>query len=472
MTVQNSIGVDDLASVCEFILALSKKDGWVYTDTPVDVDQPTFELIPGLPAGNTNLRFAGRVPLLVNEQWVSAALLNSVTFAGDAAIVYRDPDTDEIATRVITERYPSDVTFGTTNSMPRASVAANWGDFVVLGDIQWKSRRLDPYSVTNTTRYPHGLWFSEPGTTDVWNPDKVFFVGQKLQQNAVLGMFPVERGLIVVTQSTIALLRGEPDDFAYEELRTGISPASVNEVTFWPYTGLVVWLDRRGRVWATNGDAVVRLDDQIKIERTGPGCILTVDDALFVSGRVDVRVFQSFGETGAWTTLNTDYGWQQAAQCRSTVIGVGADQESRGTFILDSPVNGILDTDTLHGEVDSVTVFNLADEARRGTLNGRPVRAVIATRPLPGESDRAVFWHRFGLRANGPGVLLEARSVPSADLDDRGLRHRLRADLGRRKDLTFDAHGPSLEASFVFEFEGDVTPEHVTVAAHRGRPER
>ena len=470
--MSQSIGVDDLASVCEFILALSKKDGWVYTDTPLDVDQPTFAAIPGLPSGNTNLRFAGRVPILVNEQWVSAALLNNVDFAGDAAIVYRDPDTDLIATRVISERYPSNVVTGTPDSMPRANVAANWGDFVVLGDIQWKARRLDPYSVTNTARYPHGLWFSEPGTTDVWNPDRAFFVGQKLQANAVIGMFPLERGLLVVTQSTIALLRGEPDDFAYEELRSGISPATRNEVTFWPYTGLVTWIDRRGRVWATNGDAVVRFDEQIKIERTGPGCILAVDDALFVSGRVDVRVFQSFGETGAWTTLNTGYGWQQAAQCRSTVIGVGADQESRGTFVLDDPVLGVLDTNTLHGEVDTVTVFNLSDEERRGTNAGKPVRALLATRPLPGESDRTVFWHRFGLRANGPGVMVSASSIPSPDITERGLKHRLRADFGRRKDYTFDAHGPSLEASFVFEFEGDVTPEHVTVAAHRGKAER
>lgn len=466
------IGVDDLASICEFVLALSKKDGWLFTDTPVAIDQPEFNIIPGLPAGNTSLRFAGSVPLLVDEQWVSAALLNTVDFAGDAAIVYRDPNTDEIATRVISERYPFDVATGTPDSMPPANIAANWGDFVVLGDIQWKARRLEPYSVTNTAHYPHGLWFSEAGTTDVWNPDSVFFVGQKQQDNAVIGMFPLERGLLVVTQSTIALLRGEPDDFAYEELRTGISPASREEVTFWPYTGLVTWLDRRGRVWATNGDAVVRLDDQIKIERTGPGCILAVDDALFVSGRVDVRVFQSFGETGAWTTLNTNYGWQKAAQCRSTVIGVGADQDSGGNFILDDPVFGLLDDNTLHGEVDTVTVFNLADEDRRGTFQGQPVRVTLATRPLPGESDRTVFWHRFGVRANGPGALVEAKAVPSADINERGLTHRVRGDLGQRKDYSFDAHGPSLEASFVFEFEGDVTPEHVTVAAHRGKTER
>lgn len=470
--MSQSIGVDDLASICEFVLALSKKDGWVFTDTPTSIQQPTFTLIPGLPVGNINLRFAGRVPLFVNEQWVSAALLNNVDFAGDAAIVFRDPDTNSIDTKIISERFPSDVVTGTPDSMPRATVAANWGDFVVLGDIQWKARRLEPYSVTNTAHYPHGLWFSEAGTTDVWNPDSVFFVGQKQQNNAVLGMFPLERGLLVVTQSTIALLRGEPDDFAYEELRTGISPATRNEVTFWPYTGLVTWLDGRGRVWATNGDAVVRFDDQITIERTGPGCLLAVDDALFVSGRVDVRVFQSFGETGAWTTLNTNYGWQQAAHCHSIVIGVGADQNSGGTFILDDPLFGLLDGNTLHGEVDTVNVFNLIDEELRGTFAGLPIVSRMVTRPLPGESDRTVFWHRFGLRANGPGILTSVSSVPSANFEDRGLTHRVRGDFGRRKDYMFDAHGPSLEASFVFEFEGDVTPEHVTVAAHRGRAER
>ena len=471
--MSQNIGVDDVASICEFILGLSKQDGWIYSDTPATLTNPDWESIPGLPSGADDLRFAGRVPLLVNDTWVSAGLLNSPLYESDAAAIYRDPDTDQIGVETFSNRYPSDETDGTPNSMPRAAIAGNWGDFVVLGDIHWKADPSAAYSSSNTARYPHGLWFSEPGTTDVWNPDRVFFVGQKLERNAVLGVFPVERGLIVVTQSLVALLRGTPDDFVYEELRSGISPLFSSEVTFWPYTGLVVWLARDGKVWATNGDIVARLDEGVTINRTGRGAVLGLNQDLFVSGREDVRLFHTFGEGGGWTTLITPSGWQKAVFCGSTVIGMGANQESGGTFILDSETNGILDTDTLHAEIDTVQVFTLdGNEDKRGTFNDRAIRPLMRSRPLPGASDRTVFWHRFGGRANGPGKLKKATAYDRADLENRGFEHRVSQRLDDRKDFTFEAHGPSLEAVFELEFEGDVTPEHMNVSAHRGRLER
>lgn len=466
------VGVDDVASICEFILALSKQDGWLYVDTPATLDNPQWATVPGLPAGNTNLRFAGRVPLLINNTWVSSGLLNSTDDTGDAAAVYRDPDTDLIGVQTWSDRYPTDETDGTPNSMPRAAVAANWGDFVLLGDIHWKADPSLAYGSGNTARYPHGIWRSVAGTTDRWNPDDVFFVGQKLENNAVLGMFPVERGLLVITQSLVALLRGEPNDFVYEELRSGISPQYASEVSFWPYAGLVVWLDRYGRVWATNGDVVARIDEGVNINRTGQGAVLGLDQNLFVSGRQDVRVFHTFGEGGAWTTLDTPSGWQKAVFCRNTVIGMGADQDDSGTFILDDPVYGLLDGNTLYGEVDSVQVFTLSgNDDLRGTFNGTPIRPIIRSRPLPGASDRSVFWHRFGGRVNGPGKLKKAVAYASPDVTERGFEHRVSQRLADRKDFTFEAHGPSLEAVFEMEFEGDVTPEHLTVSAHRGAVE-
>ena len=470
--MSQSIGVDDIASVCEFVLALSKSDGWLYVDTPVTVEQPSWSPITGLPTNSEDLRFAGRLPLLVDNQWVSAGLLNTIDFQGDAAAIYRDPSTDDIAVKTWSNRYPTASGDGTADSMPRANVTASWGDFLFLGDIEYRLDPTDPFSDTNRVHVPHGIWRSIAGTSDRWSIDDVFFVGQKQEENAILGMFPVERGLVVVTQATVALLRGTPDDFAYEELRNGISPQSSDEVSFWPYAGLVVWLDRFGRVWATNGDVVARLDNGLEIQRTGPGCLLAVDQNLFVSGRVDVRVFHSFGEQGAWTTLITPSGWQKAVFCRSTVIGVGADQESGGNFILDDETFGVLGEGFVHGQVDSVQVFSLTNQDRRGTFNNRPVRPVLRTRPLPGASDRTVFWHRFGVRGNGPGALVSATSYGSSDLSERGLVSRIRSRFTDRKDYTFEAHGPSLEAVFEFEFEGDVTPEHVTVAAHRGRLER
>lgn len=467
---QFRVGVDDIASVCEFVLALSKQDGWLYADAPFTIAQPYFEPIAGLPGNSDQLRFAGSIPLLVGNVWRTAGLLNTSTFAGDAAAVYRDANGD-IAVQTWNNRYPTADGDGTPDSMPRANVAANWGDFVFLGDIEYRLDPAQPFSDSNRALFPHGIWRSVASTSDRWSVDDVFFVGQKSEDNAVLGMFPLERGMVVVSQSSISLLRGTPDDFAFEELRSGISPATRDEVTFWPYAGLVVWLDKFGRVWSTNGDVVARLDRGVTVERTGPGVLLGVDENLFVSGRVDVRVFHSFGDSGAWTTLITPSGWQQAAFCGGTVIGVGADQDSGGTFILDDETFGLLDENTLHGEVDSVQVFNLS-EPDRGVFSDRPVRPILRSRPLPGASDRTVFWHRFGVRANGPGSLLSATSYDNALASGRGHGSRVRARLDRRKDLTFEAHGPSVEAVFEVVFEGDVTPEHMTVAAHRGRSER
>lgn len=473
------IGVKDIASICEFVVALNVLDEWIYVDTPVSLQQPEWKAIPDLPTLATSKRFIGRIPLLVSGQWVSAGLFNSPTASGEAFALYRDPVTNAIQTKTWSNRYPAGVSIdpieGTANAMPLANVSANWGDYVLLGDIQWKEDPTLAYSQSNSVRYPHGIWFSRPGASDTWSPEDVFFVGQKLERNAVLGMFPVEPGLIVVTQSSISLLRGRPgpraEDFVYEELRTGISPISKDEVTFWPHLGLVVWLDRRGRVWATNGDEVTRLDQRIRITRTGPGTVLAVDEYLFVSGRKDVRVMSAYNERGAWTTLITPSGWQKSTFCGATVIGVGADQDTGGNFVLGSSELGELGENTLYGFVNAIQVFNL-DADERGTFNGRLIRPVIWTRPLPGPSERTAFWHRFGFRGDGSGRIRLATSYPSSDTSERGLQTRVNGRLSERKDWAFKGHGPSLEAVFGFEFEGDVTPEHVTVGAHRGKADR
>jgi hypothetical protein len=476
---QIKTGVRDIASICEYVVALNVLDQWIYVDTPISLSQPEWKLVPDLPAFATNKRFIGRLPLLVEGQWVSAGLFNSASASGEAFALYRNPVTDAIETKTWSNRYPPGVSLdpieGTPNSMPLANVVANWGDFVLLGDIQWKADPAQPYSQSNSVRYPHGIWFSRPGASDTWHPDEVFFIGQKLERNAVLGMFPVEQGLVVVSQSSVSLLRGRPgaraEDFVYEELRTGISPASKEEVTFWPHLGLVVWMDRRGRVWATNGDEVTRLDQQIDIERTGPGCVLGLDEYLFVSGRKDVRVLNVRGETAAWTTLITPAGWQKATFCNSILIGVGADQDTGGDFLLDDEEVGLLDENVLFGFVNAIQVFDLASQTR-GLFNNRQIQPVIQTRPLPGPSERTAFWHRFGFRGEGPGRIKAAISHPGSEPGRGGLRTIVNGDLSRRKDWAFNAHGPSIEAVFEFEFEGDVTPEHVTIGAHRGRTER
>lgn len=473
------VGVKEIVSTCEFIVALNELNERLYVDTPVGLSQPNWAPVPGLPSLSEDKRFIGRIPLLVSGEWVSAGLYNHASNPGDAFAIYRHPVYDDIEVKSWSNRFPpgvsDDPVQGTANSMPYANISANWGDYLVLGDIQWKEDSTAAYSSGNTAKYPHGIWFSRPGAPDTFHPDDVFFVGQKLSGNAIVGMFPLDVGLLVVSQSSISLLRGRPgprlEDFVYEELRTGISPNTKNEVAFWPDAGLVVWIDRRGRVWSTNGEEISQLNRRVSIDREGEGCVFAIDDKLFVSGGNDVRLLTSFGESAAWTTLTTPTGWRQVASCGSVIIAAGKDQDSGGTFILDDPANGLLDQNTLRGFVDTIQVFDISSPDR-GAYNDGLVKPVVRTRPLPGASDRTAFWHRYGIRAEGPGRLRRAVSYASPDVTKRGYETRLSGRLSDRKDWVFDGHGPSMEAVFEFELEGDVTVEHLTVGAHRGRIER
>jgi len=247
------IGVQEINSTCEFIVALNDLDEWIYVDTPIGLSQPAWDYVPGLPLFAQTKTSIGRIPIRVGSEWVSAGLYNHADNPGDAFAIYRDPTYGNIAVKSWADRYPvsvsDDPVEGTPNSMPFANVSTTWGDYLILGDIQWKSDSTLPYSSSNTARYPHGIWFSRPGAPDTFHPNDVFFVGQKLSANAILGMFALDVGLVVVSQSSISVLRGRPgpaaEDFVYEELRTGISPETKNEVAFWAEAGLVVWIDRR-----------------------------------------------------------------------------------------------------------------------------------------------------------------------------------------------------------------------------------
>lgn len=465
------LGVEQIATICDYILVLTTKGQWLYSDVPTTIEQPTFQLIPGLELLDNQLRFVGRIPLLVDGEWVSAGLLNSVKGGIDAVAIYRDPETDAISTRRWSNRFPEGEP--AIDAMPRANVAASWGSFLLLGDIVWKEAPGAAFSSDNQAHYPHAIWFSEPGQSEWWDPIDVVFIGQKLADNRILGMFPIDAGLVVITTSSVSILRGTPTDFVYEELRTGISPRHSTEATYWPYAGLVCWMDRRGRVWGTNGQAVERLDRDISIPRGEQGVVWGVDESLFVSGGNDVRVMRSFEETAAWTRLIVPKGWKGAINCRSLLVAVGADQGT-GDFVLDSEEFGVLDQNALQGSPDLIQVYDLAAQSGRGVFFGQVLRPVIQTAPLPGSTDKTTFWHRFGVSSNGPGSLRAARSYPSANTTGEPYEI-LRNDplgVGQDKMVVFPAHGPSREAVFEFEFQGDVTPEQVMVAFHRGRGER
>ena len=469
--------IRDFGIVGNHLIAVSSdtgSSGWYITEIPEDLSQPVWTKLSTPDAGG-DLRVAGTMALQVTENgntfWVDALLCNSATVTNvNNFAVYIHPDTKLPVVKVWTNHYPQ-AQDGTPDSMPYAGRCTMWGDFLVLGDIVWNADDTQPLTQANSSRYSHGLWFSIPGKTDRWDPIDTVFVGQKAGGNVVQGMFPLENGLIVVTCTLVALLQGTPDDFLYRELRAGISNCGRNGVSAWPNNGGVVWADQNDYVWFTNGEDFVRLDTPIDIKDARG--VTAVGEYLFVSTPETIHVYRQFDEEAAgWTRMVGTFGLEKMIATQTALFGLEA-REPIGSFILDDPVYGLLNDpgNVLWGADRLIAVFDFDSEGR-GTFNGRPLTATIRTRPLPGAGHDSSFWHRFGVRAAGTGNLRRAIARPSSNPDERGHETRIYGRLGSRKDYVFDAHGPSLEATFDVEFDGDVTVEHMTVWSHRGATTR
>jgi hypothetical protein len=470
-----SFNIADFEVISGHILAVSSElvaSGWYITPLPEGLDQP--EWVPLVtPDTNGRLRIAGRMALQIVDDddvfWVDALLCNSAS-ATDVKpfAVYIDPRTNEPGVKDWSNNFPNDEN-GTPNSMPHAGRATMWGDFLVLGDVVWKADPDQAFASTNQLRYRHGLWFSIPGKTDTFDPIDTVFTGQKAGANVVQGMFPLEQGLLVITCTLVSLLQGTPDDFVYRELRTGISNCGRAGVALWEHKGGVVWKDQNDYIWFSNGETFIRLDESVDIN--GAVSVAATGEYLFVSAESGNHVFRLYEEAGGWTRLVGAVSFVKMIATTSNLFGLEA-REQKGSFILDDETFGLFDSEyVLWGADRIITAFDFNSE-NRGVFNGQKIISTIRTRPLPGFGHRLTFWHRYGLRAVGSGRLRKAVSRPSADATVRGLDTRISGDLSRRTDYTFDAHGPSIEATFDAEFEGDVTVEHMTVWSHGGRDSR
>jgi hypothetical protein len=469
-----SVNIDDFAILGNKLFAVSSAtgfSGWYYADIPDSLEPPVWTKIV-TPDTNGKLRPIGNMAYQVVDTevfWVDAILCNSATVSDvNPFAIYVDPRDNLVKVKEWTNTFPDDEN-GTSDSMPRAGRCTMWGDFLVLGDIIWKADPDQSFDNSNKSRYSHGLWFSIPGKTDTWDPIDTVFTGQKAGANVVQGLYPLEPGLMVITCTLVALLQGSPDDFIYRELREGISNCGRAGNAAWPAKGGVVWNDRQGYVWFSNGEIFQRLDEAVVIE--GRGAVAAVGEYVFVSTPSDTYVFRLYGEGGGWTRLTGTFGFNKIVANQRFLFGLEA-REAQGSFILDSETNGLLDGDDLLWDADRLmTAFDFLEE-KRGRFNNRSLRSLVRSRPLPGFGHNVRFWHRYGVRAKGDGKVLSATSRPSADPAERGYVTRTNGDLRRRGDYIFDAHGPSFEATFDVEFDGDVTVEHMTVWEHGGRLEK
>ena len=472
-----TISVNDFAVLGEKIFAVSSaapNAGWYYADIPNDLEPPVWTKII-TPDSSGRLRPIGNMAYQVVDSgdvfWVDAILCNSSTVETvNPFAIYIDTRDGLVKTKEWSNTFPNDEE-GTSDSMPRAGRCTMWGDFLVLGDIIWRADPDAAFNSGNKSRYRHGLWFSIPGKTDTWDPIDTVFTGQKAGANVVQGMFPLEPGLLVITCTLVALLQGAPDDFIYRELREGISNCGRSGNAAWPSKGGVVWNNKTGNVWFSNGESFQRIDEAVDI--SGVASVAASGEYVFVSTEDDTYVFRLYSEPegGGWTRLATDFPFLKMVAGQRFLFGL-ENRPDDGSFILDSETDGLLGGETeLWTQDRQMTAFDFLDE-KRGLFNGRKTKSLIRSRPLPGFGHSVRFWHRYGVRAKGDGVLVSTVSRPSADSSVRGHEQSVSGDLSRRFDYVFDAHGPSLEATFDVEFEGDAIVEHMTVWEHGGKLEK
>lgn len=405
---------------------------------------------------SNSLEAIGQIPLLITEvvggqsvtTWRPSVLLNSVDSDEPAwAIFTSEVTVSRIGAQLFTERYPS--VSPTLTSMPKANVSVMWGDFHLLADIVWLADQDQAFSETNQARFPHAIWFSQPERADSWDPVDVQFVGQQADDNRIVGMFPVTAGLIVLSTNGAHLLRGNPDFNEYEAIRLGIGPVSRQSACYWPAAGIVVWVDYRGQIWQTNGETFGRLDNVLPpVEGPCQSSITAFDDFLIVGRDSRLYALRSFNGEGIWTELN--------ATC-------------------------IAEMHRYDGSIYMARQFDPGIERfapefdARGTLDGVPLESRVSTRTLqPPDQHKKTFWHRFGFTTDGTGKLLRAfsRSGPTLDPKVRSIEYLIGEGAGDRQAVVFPAHGPSREASFTLEAEGDVTFEGATVWSHAGKDDR
>ena len=403
-----------------------------------------------------NLKAIGQIPLLITETvegtptsvWRPSVLLNGIEDTGPAWGIYTSEITvSRIGATFWTNRYPSGSP--TDSAMPRANVSQMWGDFHMLGDIIWLANRDFPFAPENAARFPHAIWFSQPEKADSWDVVDVQFIGQQADDNRIVGMFPVTAGLIVLSTNGAHMLRGNPDFNEYEQIRSGIGPVAPESVTFWPAAGVVVWVDKRGQIWQTNGEDFGRLDTVLpEVDGPCPSSIVAFDDFLLVSRDGKMYALRLYQGQGIWTQLN--------ATCMREMHRYEGSVYMARTFL------------------DGIERF-APEFGARGTLDGVPIGSRITTPTLqPPDQHKQTFWHRFGFRTDGSGRLLRARARngPLIEPTSKTIEYEVGETAGNRQNVVFPAHGPSKEASFTLEAEGDVTFEGATVWSHSGRDKR
>jgi hypothetical protein len=497
------LAVRGFSSTADYLVGIKTNGTVWWTVAPaVDAANPTvswtqFSTI----TGNAGYKFVGEIPYQKSTQTVTdlaageeddvtvtlygknGLLINANPLSTVPFVVY-ESGTNTLSVFAYTKTYPSRVPHPSipnlfvsdSDVMPRGNCGVLWGDRVVLGDIEWFANTGTDavLGATTVARYKNAMWFSDPGLIDSFDPLNVVIPCSSDAQ--IVGMNVIESGLLVFTTNAsgrdgVVLLRGNPTNFRIEVLRTGLcaaprtSSSHRNFAGQWADTGTVVFIDRLGGIWHTNGAEITRLDGTT-LTQYGPANerdhVATVGPWLFASRGSRLLCFRAFVNSGSWTEL-----------ALPTTSG-------------DSKVDSLSAVGNAMYFVRGGSLYRFAVgylNGPRGTVNGNanlPVR--ITSRTLAADqrgdaSHNRSLWHRVGVRAKGKGsaALTNVNVYAGPALSPGVPTHTLSLSVpvGERFEYVTQAGiGFSIEAAASFTFTGDVEVESITLWVSGGEPSR
>lgn len=379
--------------------------------------------------------------------------------SSEAVILYENDAGDDLVLKEESDRWPVD---DTEDAMPKGQYAEVWNGVLVLGDIEWKDDSDGALEADNKKRHRNGLFLSKSGDPFRWDPLNVLLIGEPHER--IAGLHQTDAGLLVFTDGGVRyggvyLLRGTPDSYSLETVRTGVGASS--KQANWAHTGSAVWVNAKGEVHQTDGKQVIRLDSSLGIggrladedgcAAFGPYLLVQRDQRVFVLAAVDQ-------EGATWTELAVpDIGTLDMTS------GTGASPEA---FYF-----------VVGGELFRWNAVDLDDDSERGGGTEGLPDLTVGTRTLEqGSGHEKANWRALGIRATAGHDSPQAATIekvvlyagPALDDHTPSLERGWETDLVEADErLRFQAKhrgiGPSNEFSADVVFTGDVVVEQLAV---------
>lgn len=403
-------------------------------------------------------------------------------------------------------------------ALPNANVGTSWNNALILGDVYWKREKANktaekdeaddnPYQVLtsdNTTPYEGSIYFS---ADDVDKFDPRALINLTAAGSELRGLHVLNDTLIAITSyggegDGIIALRGNlgqlirydggnanPYAVRRDLLRGGVGMPSRSRNTttgvrggscVWPDAGLLVFIDKMGGVYYTNGESVGRLDEY---------------------GPCEPRAIGNFDHVGA--TNKHLFVWRNKRLWCLTLLGVdsGGDNTACWTeLVLPGGETATSEEDlrTLTGGREEVyfvwkgAVWRYATEgpeAERGRANNVPVTLTVSTRTVAVDGSVSdPLWHRFGMTFETPtSCTVEAITIQSVGAKKRNLSTLISGNKVGHKTWTLSRTflnenegefivpagiGAQSEASATVTFTGNVVLETATFWVSGARPNR